>query len=171
MAAVDFCLSTVEKEARKKKKKVCLDSRDVGPSRESVQVKHGSTPAVNRQSNTENPNDVHDYSCLGLVKKKKEIFKILVSKDHYQTLTFNTITFVHFFEHFCDDISNALKPKTLKDERMERKGCMIALLEKRESDNCSFGGSGGHKRRAISRISNLNRTMEFLFFFTFSKNI
>ena len=45
-------------------------SGDIGPDGEGVQVKHGLTPAVNGQCNTQDSNEVHDYSCSGLVEKK-----------------------------------------------------------------------------------------------------
>lgn len=45
-------------------------SSDIGPDGESVQVKHGFAPAVDGQCNTQDADDVHDYSCSGLVEKR-----------------------------------------------------------------------------------------------------
>lgn len=46
---------------------------DVGPGGEGVQVKHGLAPAVDGQCNTEDANDVHDYSCPGLRERKSMV--------------------------------------------------------------------------------------------------
>lgn len=42
----------------------------VGPGREGFQVKHGLSPAIDGQCDTKDANDVHDYSCPGLMEKK-----------------------------------------------------------------------------------------------------
>lgn len=44
---------------------------DIGPCGEGVQVKHGPAPAVDGQCNTEDADDVHDYSCPGLLERKR----------------------------------------------------------------------------------------------------
>lgn len=43
---------------------------DIGPDGKGVQVKHGLAPAVDGQCDTQDANDVHDYSCSGLVEMK-----------------------------------------------------------------------------------------------------
>lgn len=45
---------------------------NVGPGREGVQVKHGLAPAVDGQCNAKDANDVHDYSCPGLMENKSK---------------------------------------------------------------------------------------------------
>lgn len=46
---------------------------DIGPGGKRVQFKHCLAPAVDGQCDTKDANDVHDYSCLGLMKKKKSM--------------------------------------------------------------------------------------------------
>ena len=43
----------------------------VSPGGESVQVEHGLAPAVDSQSDTEDPNNVHHYSGPGLRGRKR----------------------------------------------------------------------------------------------------
>lgn len=42
---------------------------DVGPCGEGVQVEHSLTPAVYGQGDADDADDVHDYSCSGLLKR------------------------------------------------------------------------------------------------------
>lgn len=44
----------------------------VGPGREIIQLKHGPAPAVNGQCDAHDANDVHHYSCPGLVMERRE---------------------------------------------------------------------------------------------------
>lgn len=55
--------------------------RHIGPSWDSVQVKHGPAPAVNGQCDAKNADDVHDNSCSGLGDKKTNRKHMLVNDN------------------------------------------------------------------------------------------